>query len=280
MEIKSLTPALGAVVERVDTRLPLSGEEISRIRGWLMEYKVLFFRRQNLDYEEHERLAHYFGEPLCEPFVKNIPGHPGLSHVDRTPFFHSDLMQMEDPPLFSMLQMKSVPEVGGDTMFADLVTSYEALSEPMRRFLEELTGLYASRGYDFTTGGAEYAKQRAAKTGGNVEEILAAVQPHDHPLVRYIPETGRNNYWVSEAFTRSVNGLTEEESTALLVFLFRHQLDPKYVIRWHWEAGDIAFWDHRTTLHSGVADYGSSARNGVRATIAGGRPIPARACSN
>jgi taurine dioxygenase len=96
-------------------------------------------------------------------------------------------------------------------------------------------------------------------------------------MVRFIPETGKKNYWVCEAFTRSIDGLAADESKAILDLLFRHQLQPRYVIRWHWEKGDIAFWDHRTTLHSGIADYGSAYRHGVRATVGGGRPIAASA---
>jgi alpha-ketoglutarate-dependent taurine dioxygenase len=273
-KIKALTPRLGAVVEGVDAKLPLNDVQVFAIQRYLMAYKVLFFRCQNLNYDQHARFARYFGEPLQEPYVRGVPGYPGLSNVDRTPFFHSDLMQMNDPPRFSILQIDASPDAGGDSMFADLVTSYEDLSEPMRRFLEQQAGLYAREGFDFETDGVEFAKGRMARTGGNFDDILATVEPNDHPLVRLIPENGKKNYLVSQAFTRSINGLTKAESEAILDFLFRHQLQPNNVIRWHWGVGDIAFWDHRTTLHSGIADFGSQERHGIRATIAGGRPIP------
>jgi alpha-ketoglutarate-dependent taurine dioxygenase len=40
--------------------------------------------------------------------------------------------------------------------------------------------------------------------------------------------------------------------------------------------GDIAFWDHRTTLHAGVNDYDrSESRRGRRANIGSAKPVPA-----
>ena len=36
-------------------------------------------------------------------------------------------MYREDQPAFAMLQMLELPSVGGDTMWADLAASYEAL---------------------------------------------------------------------------------------------------------------------------------------------------------
>lgn len=39
----------------------------------------------------------------------------------------------------SLLQAIDVPDFGRDTMFADMVTAFECLSEPMQKFLEGLT---------------------------------------------------------------------------------------------------------------------------------------------
>ena len=96
-----------------------------------------------------------------------------------------------------------------------------------------------------------------------------------HPLVRRLPETGRAYYWASAQHTARIQGLSTDESDAILGLIFRQQLKPEFVIRWNWTLGDIAFWDHRTTLHAGVHDYGRQPRRGRRANIGSAKPVPA-----
>lgn len=276
-KVRPLTPRLGAVVDGVDARRPLPEAAVATVLGALMAYKVVFLPEQGLTVPEQEALAAQFGPPFTDPLTRRVDGHPGMTTVTRVDHFHSDHMHMADPPKFSMLQLNVVPEVGGDTMFADLVASYEALSLPMRTFLEGLTGVYVSRDPSEDVA-ARYGDFLGRELGEQeLAEIRAALVPHEHPLVRLIPETGRKNYWLCRRFTRRIKELGPSESDALLGFLFAHQLRPEFVLRWRWRRGDIAFWDHRTTLHAGIADYGDGDRHGQRASIAGGRPVPAAA---
>lgn len=270
LNYRPISPYLGAVLEGIDGRVPLSSVEIEDVKALLMRYKVLFLPSQGLGLEEQERFAAQFGQPRTDPLEDTIEGHPGLSHVENVPFFHSDFMHQEDPPLWSMLQMLQVPELGGDTMFADLVTSYEALSEGMRAFLETLTVTQR-----MSPEAVAPILRRIGRDGDDAYEAHLGLLPRSQPLVRYIPETGRKNYWVSRSFTECINELTLDESDAILRLLFAHQIQPQYVIRWTWSPGDIAFWDHRTTLHRGIKDYGTFERLGLRATIQGGRLVPA-----
>lgn len=276
LSIRPLTPRLGAVVEGVEARLPLSDVTVAVVLDALMTYKVVFFPEQGLTVPEQEAFAAHFGPPFADPLTRRVDGHPGMTTVTRVDHFHSDHMHMADPPKFSILQLDVVPGVGGDTMFADLDALYEALSPAMRGFLGGLTGVYVSR---------DPSEDVAARYGTflgrelrdqDLVEIKDALVPHEHPLVRLIPETGRKNYWLCRRFTRAIKELDPAEGDALLEFLFAHQLRPEFVLRWRWRPGDIAFWDHRTTLHAGIADYGEQERHGQRASIAGGRPVPAR----
>ena len=81
---------------------------------------------QHLDEEQHARLASYFGAPFqgSNRFDHEQSGPTDVKVVSN---FHSDLMYREDQPAFAMLQMLELPSVGGDTMWADLAASYEAL---------------------------------------------------------------------------------------------------------------------------------------------------------
>lgn len=273
-----LTPGLGAVVPDLDTRRPLRHAEVADLVDLLLRYKVLFFPRQGLDEAEHARFAAQFGEPRDDPLEDPVPGFHGLSELDNVPFFHADWMFQTEPPKWAMLQLSTVPPVGGDTVFVDLVTSYAALSDPMRAFLEPLTVLHA-----MDPGHAAGLLQRVVeRLGPDHPEIAVAIEhlePRAQPLVRRIPETGNLNHWLCPAYSRRLVELGPAESDAVLGYLLRHILEPQFCIRWRWHAGDIAFWDHRTTLHRGIKDYGDAARHGRRASIAGGAVVPASAPS-
>ena len=274
MKVDPITPTFGAVVDDFAASVPVDDPSVAAILGALLTYKVVFFRRQHLSVAAQESFAARFGPPFLDPLTRSVEDHAGMATVTRVDHFHSDHMHMEDPPKFSMLQMNVLPDHGGDTMFADLVASYEALSAPFRAFLEGLTGLYVSRDPSDDIA-ARYGTFLGRELGpAELAAIRDALEPHEHPLVRVIPETGRGNYWVSKRFTRSIKELSPPESDAILRLLFEHQLRPEFVIRWRWHPGDIAFWDHRTTLHAGVADYGRAERHGQRASIGGGRPVP------
>lgn len=92
--------------------------------------------------------------------------------------------------------------------------------------------------------------------------------PITHPVIRTIPETGKKVLYVNEGFTTRINELSEKESQLLLDYLFQHITKPEFTIRWHWQAGDIAFWDNRTTQHYAVYDYDKTVHRIMnRATI-------------
>lgn len=273
------TPSLGAVVEGVDTRQPLDGSAVELVQEALWQYKVLFFKRQGLSAPELQRFANQFGDPYLHAIKLKIDDEAaGVTKVTRVPYFHSDLMYMDEPPTFSMLQMNAVPPVGGDTMWADLVSSYEDLSPTIKDLINPLTAMNVSERFylgDEDIRALQFDHYQEVLTPERLADVRAASAPHQHPLVRYIPQTNSINYWLCAHFTKSINGLSKIESDALMKMLFDHQMQPKYIYRWKWDQGDIAFWDHRTTLHSGVDDFGSEERHGQRASLEAAAPIPA-----
>jgi taurine dioxygenase len=99
-------------------------------------------------------------------------------------------------------------------------------------------------------------------------------------VVRTHPETGRNGLFVNSQFTRFLEGVSKVESDSLLDMLYRHCQRPEFSCRYHWEAGAVAFWDNRATLHYALDDYGDALRIAHRVTVRGDRPYgPARPLS-
>lgn len=273
-----ITPQFGAVVEGVNVKEPLDPEIVTFLKDAILRYKVLFFREQNLSPQEQFAFAGNFGGPYegrAGRFTRDYE-EGGLSTVTVVPHFHADIMYGQEGPSFSVLQMLELPDFGGDTMWADLVSSYEALSEPIKGLVETLEASYVMPNFYLSDKELAVAHKRQYGEDLTSEKLQALrdfMKPNVHPIVRVIPETGRKNYWVSEQHTERIVGVSKWESEAILGLLFRHQLRPEFVMRWKWSVGDLACWDHRTTLHCGVADYGTQTRRGQRASVGPNEPV-------
>ena len=160
----------------------------------------------------------------------------------------------------SILHLTTVPEVGGDTLFANMYDAYDALSDTMKGVLEPLQALHTS----------EVHRNRYEQVGGGLrrDEAPQAV----HPVVRTHPETGRKLIYVNKPFTQNIIGMTQAESDALLNFLYAHIENPRFHCRFRWEPNSVAFWDNRCTQHHATWDYFPDVRSGFRVTVAGDKP--------
>jgi taurine dioxygenase len=160
------------------------------------------------------------------------------------------------------LQIHTLPEIGGDTLFASMYRAFEVLSDPMKSLLDGLSATHASE---------HVYRGRYADRGMN---DAGKTYPHArHPVVRTHPETGRKALYVNRTFTTRINELEDDESDALLEFLFDHSERVDFQIRFRWERNDVAFWDNRCTMHHAIWDYWPHERKGRRVTIKGDRPI-------
>ena len=66
-----------------------------------------------------------------------------------------------------------------------------------------------------------------------------------------------------------VNELSEQESKAILEFLFQHCTRPEWTFRFRWRPHSIAFWDNRCTQHMAISDYLPNIRSGYRVQLDG-----------
>ena len=270
MKVRRLAGALGAEIEAVDLAARLSPDAVAEIRRSLLEHQVIFFHDQPLTPAQFMAFARHMGRPIEYPFVKGIEGFPEIIEVkklehERQNFggiWHSDTAYLAEPPMGSMLLAREVPPYGGDTEFASQYAAYEALSEGLRRLLDDLKAVNASSKADATRTREDLTRQKEI-----VAEYVA-----EHPVVRTHPETGRKALYVNVGHTVRFSGMTEEESAPLLAFLFRHQVRPEFTCRFQWRAGSLAFWDNRCAQHNPVNDYHGHRRVMHRITLAGDRP--------
>ena len=165
----------------------------------------------------------------------------------------------------SMLHSIEVPDAGGDTMWSDTRAAYDGLAEPLQRLCDGLSAYH----YE------PYYAQMVAEGHGNVWEgnKLTRLLPALHPVVRAHPETGRKNLFVNPKFTLRIADFPEAQSDRLLGLLYDHMTDPRFVVRYHWAPGTLAFWDNRATMHYGIFDYEGQERVMHRVTLRGDAPV-------
>ena len=272
IDVIPVTPVIGAEVRGITLTPHIDDGDVAAVRAALLEHKVLFFRNQSLEPAALTTLATRFGEPTpAHPVEPAVEGHPEVLALDseegaRADVWHSDLTFQECPPLGAMLHAEVVPDVGGDTVWTDMAAAYDALSAPLRAFLDGLTATHSP----FKAG--DYFAARDAG-GGDKAAATAAIKPVSHPVVRTHPETGRRSLFVNPLFTLKIDGLRRAESDALLDLVQQVATRPDAMVRWRWRAGDLAFWDNRCTMHYALMDYGAARRNMLRVALEGDRPM-------
>ena len=275
--IEPMAGALGARVEGIDLSHPLDSGAISALREAFRRYLVLAFPGQgHLTPEEQARFAAHWGALQKLPAMtidadgnilelktggdndqrganRDIPEAQKLARPD---IWHADQTFEPCPPLGSFLLARSLPPVGGDTMWANQYLAYETLSAPLRAMLDGLTALHSGEGYYQVIG------------------LDPADAPRNtHPVVVTHPETGKRSLFVNRIWTRRIVGLSDAESGALLDFLYEHCVQPEFTFRHQWSEGDLVMWDNRCTLHYAINDYGRNLRIMHRATAIGRKPV-------
>lgn len=252
--VTPLSTALGAEVTgiRLAEADSADAKEITRL---LHENKVLFFPDQHMTPDEHVAFGQYFGPLEGHPNLaaRNAKEHPEIFRLAASEGgiadeWHTDLTFLEQPALMSILNMKVCPEVGGDTMWANLIAAYEGLSAPLQEMLDGLSALHDAHPH-------------------NRPDKMAI-----HPLIRVDPETGKKALYVSEHFTRRIVEMSAQESDLLLGYLTKWVQQPAFTVRYRWSEGTICMWDNRFTQHFVVNDFDEE-RVIERVTVMGDRPL-------
>ena len=245
INIKQLTPAIGAEIEGVDVSQPLSPEQLDEVSRALAENLVIFFRDQPLSPEQHLAFGRLFGPLHVHPAAPHEASMPELMivHADKNSVrangegWHSDVSCDAEPPMGSILLIERCPPLGGDTLFANMYAAYDALSERMRAYLEGLTAIHDG----------EHVYR-----GLFEKEVTDKQYPRaEHPVIRTHPVTGRKLIFVNSGFTTRIIGLPPDESEAILGYLFQHVENPLFQCRFQWQPNSIAFWGWQNWRRSG-----------------------------
>ena len=157
--------------------------------------------------------------------------------------WHSDVSCDVEPPMGSILYIKTCPPRGGDTLFANMYAAYEALSDRMKTYLEGLTAIHD---------GEDNYRGTYANFGVKDKPTYPRAE---HPVIRVHPVTGRKALFVNRGFTRYIVGIPRDESDGILRYLYEHMANPLFQCRFRWRENSIAFWDNRCAQHRAMWDY-------------------------
>lgn len=281
LKVEQLTCWIGAELKGVSLADASRDDGLfSEIKALLLRHKVLFLRDQDITRAEHVAFARRFGDLEDHPVAGSDPDHPGLvriykdlssppEHYENA--WHCDATWRDAPPMGCVLRCVECPEVGGDTIWANMVKAYEDLAPAVKAQIE---GLRARHSIEATFGAAMPMERRHA--------LKAQFPDAEHPVVRTHPETGEKILYLSGFATHFVNFHTPANvrygqdfapgGSNLLNYLIGRAAIPEYQVRWRWSPGSVAIWDNRSTQHYAVQDYWPAVRKMERAGIIGDRP--------
>lgn len=274
MQVTRQPASCGAAITGVNLTQPLTAAQVATIRAIWLEHYVIAFPDQPMEIADIERFSTYMGPNGEDPFIEAIPGHPRVVQVKReadekTPLFaetwHSDWSFLKTPPAGTVLYGNVIPPVGGDTLFANQYAAWDGLPNAMKAQLKDRKGIHsARRGYakDGMYGEKDKGRSMAIKYGDS------ALKTQLHPIARPHSETRRLALFVSPGYTIGIEGMPDDESTDILLQLFRHQANPEYVYRHKWSPGMLIMWDNRCVIHAATGGYEGYQRLLHRITVA------------
>ncbi len=282
IRVEPLTCTIGAELSNVDlSAASRDGAMVAEIRSLLLKHKVLFLRDQDFSRAEHVAFARHFGDLEDHPVAGSDPDHPGLvriykdldskkEHYENA--WHCDATWREKPPFGCVLRCVETPEVGGDTVWCNMVLAYERLPEHIKA---QIANLRARHSIEATFGAAMPIEKRLA--------LKAQYPDAEHPVVRTHPETNEKILFVNAFTTHFTNFHTPDNvrfgqdfapgASQLLSYLISQAQVPEYQVRWRWTKNSVAFWDNRSTQHYAVQDYWPAVRKMERAGIKGDAPF-------
>ena len=278
--VRPLHPVLGCEITGITLAQAVSPELFAKVYEAFLEYQLILFHDVDLPPATQVAFARNFGEVqvhvLSDHYgTKEHPeiymlsnldkdGNPSGKHPDKgTLYWHTDGSWRERTGQATMMYSEIVPDVGGETEFADMYSAYELLPAAMKRRIE---GRRAIHNLDFS------------RTRRHGEDLLTAEQkakvpPIAHPIVRTHPETGRQAIFLGD-HAEAIEGMAYDEGRALIEELNAMITPPERVYTHRWSPRQCIVWDNRCTLHRATGfDEARLKRVMRRCTINGDQPF-------
>ncbi|MDA7948235.1 MAG: TauD/TfdA family dioxygenase [Hyphomicrobiaceae bacterium] len=254
--LQPLAPGVGAEVTGIDLS-SLSREDTDFVLDAYHEHAALLLRDQDLSHEDLIAFSSLFGDVDEAPEAqrsKAVPGKPQIYVVSNIKgdngkpigslgageaIWHADMSNRENPPEATLLYAVELPPEGGDTWIAGMAAALEGMHPDLRRRIE----------------GRSIKHDGTYNSGGFVRKgVVANDDPLTcpgtlHPAICAHPATGKPVLYLGRRRNAYVDGLSLEDSEALLDALWAHATQDAFCYAHRWRKGDLLMWDNRSTLH-------------------------------
>ena len=270
LTIEPTGAVLGATVRGVDLSRNLDAPTFGQVLRGLGEHGVLRFPDQHLDMDELRRFAERFGEiqgPSAgtpevarENYaevgilsnIKENGAYIGLADAGQD--WHTDMSYRDVMGFVNVLYGIRIPRRDGKplggTEFSNMHAAYDALPEAIRTQLADATATH-----DFEKFWEHMRRDKASTRPPMTEQQRRRRPPVAHKLFLTHPITGRKVLYCNPGYATRINELPEQESEAMLAYLFDHQLEDRFRYTHQWTENDLLVWDHIGTIHRAIADY-------------------------
>ncbi|WP_409434332.1 TauD/TfdA dioxygenase family protein [Mycobacterium sp. SMC-14] len=283
LDVVKLGEYIGARIDGVQLGGDLDEETVTAINDALVTHKVIFFRGQHhLDDVSQFEFARLLGTTTApHPLLQ---GEGAILPIDSfggtaANSWHTDVTFVDRAPKASLLRAVELPPYGGTTLWANTVTAYEQLPNPLARLADELWAVH-SNAFDYTQLDLTDSKQlekyadllQSEEFQQYIQTFNSTTYETQHPVVRVHPESGERSLLLGN-FVQRIADVKHSESRVLFQLFQERITRPENTIRWNWQLGDLAIWDNRATQHYGVSDFGQAHRRLHRITLAGDIPV-------
>ena len=155
--------------------------------------------------------------------------------------WHMDSSFKPTPAMVSLLYALELPTEGGETELASTRAAYAALPKATKERVQDLIAEHSL--------GHSRAKVSAEAM---TEEQHRAMPPVLQALVRENPVNGAKALYLGSHVARIVDFDGDNgDGTAFHDQLLAFAVQPRFVYRHAWQAGDSVIWDNRAVLHRG-----------------------------
>jgi len=261
VDVRPLSPALGAEVVSVDARERLEPDLAAQLQRLYDEYHLLLFRDQHVDVEQQERFVSTFGPPIDDMGDGVRTGYISNVMEDRAgsgPLpFHADYSFTALPVQGIVLHAVELPPQGTSTWYANGALAAATLPDDLRSAVEGRTATHALAALATGDSGARTRDY----------QLPPEAPRHSHPVLRTHPRTGEPVLFVTDLHVECIDGLDPEPSDDLIDALLVHLYQPAHVYEHRWTVGDLVVWDNETLQHMRTDVSNEKPRSFLRNTL-------------
>mgnify|MGYP001255617434 CR=1 FL=1 len=273
MLINRTSSSCGAFVTGINLEEGFSNKQIISLINAIYEHKCLVIKNQDFSHEGYKKFGSEWGILIRHMLdYLRTPSFPELMVIGNTEkkdkdeairngaaVWHSDGTYIKDSTTITMLHAKEVPENGGETLIADLVSAYEDLDPILKKEIENLKALHFY-------GKAEFDKDEHVPAPIRTKKQKEANPICEKPLVMKHPYSGKKSLYGITHSPFKILGKSEAQTKNILKTLKDFATQEKYIYRHKYEVGDVLLFDNLTTMHRAKAriEFVNKARTNSR----------------